>query len=277
MISRILNVFRKRKLDQDLDAELRFHLEMETRQNVDRDMSPADARFAALRSFGGVEQAKENYRDRRGIRFVDSLLQDARFALRSFRKSPGFTAAVLATLALGIGVGTAIFSIVNAVLLQPLPYKDPHRLVTLWGGSDQSSSRLYSMGAGEFLARKELSTTFESMAASRNSTWKIESEQAGRIISGLQVSDGFFDVFGCGTRAGSTLLAGGSCTRCRSDCDSSRRNLAYAIQRRPRRNRKPAQILELQRHDCGRHAARFRLLQAQSGLSNGGRPRTVYG
>ena len=109
IVTRISALFRKRRLDADLDDELRFHLEMEEQDNVRSGMSAKEARRQAQLRLGGLEQVKEEYRDRRGIPFIDSLLQDLRFAFRSFRRDPGFTATVLVTLTLGIGVGTAIF------------------------------------------------------------------------------------------------------------------------------------------------------------------------
>ena len=139
IVSRIAALFRRRELDERIDDEMRFHVEMETEQNMRRGMSEREARRQALIESGGVEQVKEAHRDIRGLPFLESLIQDLRFALRSFRRDPGFTATVLVTLALGIGVGTAVFSVVNALLLQPLPYEDPDRLVTLWRVNDRDA------------------------------------------------------------------------------------------------------------------------------------------
>jgi predicted permease len=128
--SRVRALFAAKQLDRDLDDELRSHIEMETDANVRRGMSPVEARRRALLEFGGIAQTAEVYREARAVAWVGSLLQDVRYALRGFQRAPGFTAVAILSLALGIGVNTTLFSLMNMLVLRPLPVKDPGQLVT---------------------------------------------------------------------------------------------------------------------------------------------------
>jgi hypothetical protein len=131
-LHRLATLFRRDRREADLDDELRFHLEAAIEENVARGMDPAAARTAALLEFGGVEQVKEACRDERGLPWLETTARDVRWSLRGFARRPAFAVTAILVLALGIGATTAIFSAVHGVLMAPLPYPEPDRLVALW-------------------------------------------------------------------------------------------------------------------------------------------------
>ena len=120
---RVLMLFRRRQFDADLEEEMRLHRELREQEHIERGLSPKEAHYAALRRFGNALVLREESRDMWGWNWLENLLQDARYGLRQLRRNPGFTAAAVITLAMGIGTTTALFTVVHSVLLQPLPLR----------------------------------------------------------------------------------------------------------------------------------------------------------
>src|ERR1043165_406854 len=128
-LSRLRGLFAKRKLEDELSGEIQSHIEMRVEDLVRQGMSPEEARYLELRRFGGVDQIKETYRDGRTLPFVETFFRDLRYGLRMLKRSPGMTAVAILSLALGIGANTALFSVVDAVLLKTLPVEHPVQLI----------------------------------------------------------------------------------------------------------------------------------------------------
>src|SRR5262245_62022133 len=192
---RLRAFFFKSKMEEELDEEVCFHLEREIEENIVRGMTPEEARYAAMRSFGGVERVKEESRDERGVRLLEELWQDLRYGARMLRKNPGFTLIAVITLALGIGANTAIFSVVNAALLRRLPY-DATRLVAVESFNPQKAKRAYGASPANFWDWQEQSRAFEQLTMySGGGIWLKESERV-EDIPGARVTVNFFATFG---------------------------------------------------------------------------------
>ncbi len=195
---------RRGKIEREMDAEMRLHLEMETAENVRRGMSEEEARLAAQRSFGGVERVKEAYRDVSRIRWIEEFWQDAWYGARMLLKQPGFTIVAVLTLALGIGANSAIFSVVNAVLLRPLPYRDPDRIVMV-GHYQPNGERWFAGAVGaDFLGWRDQAQVFEQIAAYTFDTVDLTGNEPERLTAGF-VSASLFATLGVEPAVGRTF------------------------------------------------------------------------
>jgi putative ABC transport system permease protein len=202
----LTRLFRKGKLEKQLDSELRFHVEQQTAENVAAGMSSGEARRRALAQFGGTEYIKEECRDARGTHFVESLLQDIRFALRMLRKSPGFTAVAVLTLALGIGANTAIFSIVDAVLLRAFPYPNAGQLVLAFNAPVKQPDALSSLSYRDFRECREQNRVFSEMAGNAFHDLTLTGAGEPSIVNTADVTPEIFSLLGVKPLAGRTLL-----------------------------------------------------------------------
>src|SRR5262245_34659571 len=133
---RLRSLFRRRQVERELDEELQYHLERQIQEHITKGMTPEEARYAALRALGGLERQKEECRDMRRVNHIENTIQDLRYAGRVLRRSPGFTAVAILSLALGVGANTAVFQLLNAVRLRSLPVANPQELaeVQIAGG-----------------------------------------------------------------------------------------------------------------------------------------------
>jgi predicted permease len=193
---RVRSLIRRGEMEADLGEELRFHIERQIAKNIAAGMLPDDARGAALSELGGVEQIKEECRDMRRTQWFETALQDARFGIRTVRKRPGFTLSVLAILAFGLGSATAIFSIVNGVLLTALPYRSPGNLVRIFGTWEQGSRE--GISPPDFMDYRQRNTSFESMAGASIATPLLNLKAAGdpEQVRSRNITAGFFSTLG---------------------------------------------------------------------------------
>jgi predicted permease len=195
LLIRVRALFRRDAVERELDEELRFHFEEQVAKFVKSGLTPSEARRRARLTFGGSDQIKEECREARGVHFLEILTQDIRFGLRMLRRAPGFAFIAVLTLALGIGANTAIFSVVEGVVLAPLPYSKPERLVMVWE-SNPRFPHVWTSYAN-FRDWQRDARSFEGMTAF--STWQgfdLTSPGTPEHLDGKQISAGFFRTLG---------------------------------------------------------------------------------
>ena len=199
---------RRRSLEHDFDEEMRQHLDLKVQENIARGMSREEALRRARADFGNPVLAKEHTRQSWGFPFLESSMQDLRYGLRQLRKSPGFTAIAAFTLALGVGATTTVFSVVNAVLLRPLPYQDPQRLVFLWEPDPHIPNvPLEAWGPlnAEFYDWQRQSHSFSQLALFTTDDLNLSVSGTAIRAGGSRVTGNFFHLLGVAPKLGRTV------------------------------------------------------------------------
>src|SRR6185295_2017110 len=196
LLARLLAVFHRRQLDAEWSDEMSAHLELSTADDVARGLSPEDARRATALRFGGTLQTAEAYRDRRGFPLLASLWQDLRYAVRTLRKNPAFTTTAAATLALAISASTVMFSVVNAVLLRPLPYPAPEQLAMVWTEDPTQNLREGRSALWHVGQWRSQSQSFADLAVFDAVATMLTGADGAEQIVGASVSPNLFPLLG---------------------------------------------------------------------------------
>jgi putative ABC transport system permease protein len=199
---RFRSLFRKKRVENELREELRFHVENMIEENIARGMTPEEARYAALREFGGIEQMKEECRDSWGVRMINEVAQDLHYGLRQLRRNPGFTAVAILTLALGIGANTAIFNVVNALMLRSLPVRAPEQLVAIGNpihvhGWSNGTPRTDIFSYPLYCQVRDNNSVFSSLLASSHiDSLQIRIDGGAERARGRLVTGNYFETLG---------------------------------------------------------------------------------
>lgn len=201
-------LFDRRAMEREADDELRFHLEMEAAARQGRGLDTDAAHTEAARLFGGIEATKEALRDARGGNGAENAMKDLRYAVRALRRNPGFTTVAILTLALGIGANTALFSVVNGVLLRPLPYAEPERLVSIrntWEGNDDLLAAIASISPAEYFDYRDRLKAFESFGVYTTAIYSLTGDGEPERLSAAAMTSDVFRVLGVAPVAGRTF------------------------------------------------------------------------
>jgi macrolide transport system ATP-binding/permease protein len=195
-VHRLAALFRRRRLEDDLDDELRSHLEMAVELNLSKGMSPADARREALRGFGGVEQTKELYRDQRGLPMLETMFQDLRFGLRLLRRSPGFSSLAILCLTLGIGANAAVFSWIEGILFRPYPAVAHQERLLALAGTARGETDPTALSWPDFVDLQRSCTLFDSFFVSKIMGTTLSIGDRAEVTTASIVSANYFDAIG---------------------------------------------------------------------------------
>ncbi len=195
-LQRLAALFRRRRLENDLDDEFRSHLEMSIDLNLRKGMTPADARREALRSFGGLEQTKELYREQRGLPMIETTLQDLRFGLRMLRRSPGFSILAILCLTLGIGANAAVFSWVEGILFRPYPAVTHQEQLLALAGTARGESGHTAISWPDFADLQRNCTLFDAFFVSKIMGTTLSIGDRAEVTTGSIVSANYFDALG---------------------------------------------------------------------------------
>src|SRR5512135_2041611 len=201
---RVRSLVCRDRVERELDDEIRFHLEQQIDADVARGLDPDEARYAALRAFGGVEQRKEECRDMRHVRIVDEVIQDVHYAVRALRRSPAFAVAAILIMALGIGANSAMFSLIHAVLLRDLPYPDADRLVRM---VEQSHNGPIWVAWPDYVDWRARARSFERMGAVRQEGFTVNGLKEPVRVEGQRATAEIFTLAGASLAAGRGLTS----------------------------------------------------------------------
>ncbi len=203
---RLRSVLSRTQVENELDEEFRYHVERQIDEDIARGMDPKEARFAALKEFGGYQQKKEECRDMRGLNLMENLIRDIAFTLRQLRKNPMFTFTAVFMLALGICASVAIFAFVDSALLKPLPYKDPARLIGVYEKAENCP--YCNLSYPDYLDWKKNNTVFASLDIYNRTGLALRTPAGLQPSRGARVSDGFFRTLGVAPLLGRDFFTG---------------------------------------------------------------------
>jgi predicted permease len=201
--ARLTAIWNRRRLDEELEDDIRMHLALAEEEAAARGMSADAARTDARRRFGGIAQMKEEHYDRRSFRFLETIAKDLRYGLGAMRRAPGFAVVVVVVVGLGIGGTVAMFSVVDAVLVKPLPFVAPDRIVAIWEAPRPGVVNATSVP--QFLAWQRLASNFATLSAERDFSAALHDENGPERLADKRVTADYFKVFGIGAALGRTF------------------------------------------------------------------------